>query len=522
LVALDVNGTATVKTHDLPAGTMPNNINATYSGDTNYKGGTTEINVTVSQADSSSGLKITSLTTATYGERFKLTANVGDNTQNSTGTPTGTVRFAYQAENGSDWIPIGFDVTLSDGQAEITTSALPAGNVTVRVNYVGDANFKASDVSATQAVAPKALTVTGITAQDKAYDGDTKATLTTAGVHLVGVLPGDAITPDASGATGTFNNPNVGSTKTVQIAGVTITGAANNNYAVTQPTATASITARPITVTADAQTKVYGNADPSPLTYKITSGSLVSGDNFTGSLTRAAGDNVGTYAISQGTLALSSNYTLTYVGANLTIAARPIAVTGDRQTKVLGATDPALTYKMTSGSLVSNDAFTGVLTRAPGEGVGAYNINQGTLALSNNYVVTYVGAKLTITYATTGAPCLGQPGRTILQPINADGSSVFKQGSTVPAKFRVCDANGNSIGSQGVVQGFAVQVTNATGDIVNEAVDSTTPDTTFRWSATDQLWIFNISTKSLSSGKGYTYQVVLNDGSNLLFKYTLK
>src|SRR5205823_10828473 len=165
--------------------------------------------------------------------------------------------------------------------------------------------------------------------------------------------------------------------------------------------------------------------------------------------------------------------------------------------KVLGAPDPALTYQIKSGSLVTGEAFTGALSRAAGENVGSYTIQQGTLALSTNYSLTFVGAQLTITYASTGM-CFGDAGHQILQPINADGSSVFKQGSTVPAKFRVCDANGNSIGTAGVVASFKnSQVINGTeATTVNEDVVSTTPDTAFRWSSTDQQWIFNINTKS--------------------------
>ena len=71
-------------------------------------------------------------------------------------------------------------------------------------------------------------------------------------------------------------------------------------------------------MTADAKSKVYGTADPS-LTYQVTSGSLVTGDSFSGALTRATGENVGSYPILQGTLTAGTNYTLTYVGANLTI-----------------------------------------------------------------------------------------------------------------------------------------------------------------------------------------------------------
>ena len=156
-----------------------------------------------------------------------------------------------------------------------------------------------------------------------------------------------------------------------------------------------AITARPVTITAAAKTKVYGEADPA-LTYAITTGTLAYSDAFTGALTREAGNGVGTYAIEQGTVALNSNYALTYKGADLTITARPITVTADAQTKVYGNVDPALTYKVTSGSLVTGDAFTGALSRATGESVGTYAINKNTLSAGTNYDLTYAGANLVI------------------------------------------------------------------------------------------------------------------------------
>jgi hypothetical protein len=154
-----------------------------------------------------------------------------------------------------------------------------------------------------------------------------------------------------------------------------------------------------VTVTADAKSKVYGTTDPA-LTYQITSGSLAFTDSFAGSLMRDAGETVGAYAINQGALALNSNYTLTYVGANLMITKRPVTVTADAKAKVYGTADPALTYQITSGTLAFSDGFAGDLTRATGEDVGTYAINQGTLALNGNYTLTYVGANLTITKAT--------------------------------------------------------------------------------------------------------------------------
>ncbi len=51
-------------------------------------------------------------------------------------------------------------------------------------------------------------------------------------------------------------------------------------------------------------------------------GALVGGDSLSGSLTRAAGANVGVYAIQQGSLTAGGNYALTYAGANLSITTK--------------------------------------------------------------------------------------------------------------------------------------------------------------------------------------------------------
>src|SRR5205823_1965579 len=129
----------------------------------------------------------------------------------------------------------------------------------------------------------------------------------------------------------------------------------------------------------------------------ITSGSLVFSDAFAGTLARDAGENVDTYAITQGSVALSSNYNLTFVSANLTISTRAGTMTADAKSKTYGDTDPALTYQITSGSLAFTDAFSGALSRVAGEGAGPYPIGQGILALSGNYILGYVAADLSIT-----------------------------------------------------------------------------------------------------------------------------
>jgi hypothetical protein len=175
------------------------------------------------------------------------------------------------------------------------------------------------------------------------------------------------------------------------------------NYDITIQPAYFTITVKPIAVNVYSQTKAYGNADPT-LTY--TSAPLAFSDTFTGALTRTAGENVGTYAINQGTLALGSNYNMIYVGANLSIGAKTINVTANAKTKTYGTADPAFDY--TNDALAVGDSFTGTLTRDAGEGAGTHTITQGSLALSSNYTLNYTGANLSIgkanlTYVATPA-----------------------------------------------------------------------------------------------------------------------
>ena len=255
--------------------------------------------------------------------------------------------------------------------------AIQQGTLTLGDNYTID--FVSDDLTIT----PRPLTVTA-NPQTKVY-GTADPALTYA-VTTGSLLPGDAFTGALARAAG----------EDVDVYAIGQGTLANANYTITYVGANLTVTARPVTVTADAQTKVYGAADPT-LTYQVTSGSLAFTDAFTGALARAAGENVNSYAIGQGTLNLGTNYTLTFVGANLAITARPVTVTADTLSKVYGTADPSLTYQVTSGSLAFTDAFTGALARAAGENVNTYAIGQGTLALTANYTLTYVGANFTIT-----------------------------------------------------------------------------------------------------------------------------
>jgi len=158
--------------------------------------------------------------------------------------------------------------------------------------------------------------------------------------------------------------------------------------------------------------------------------------------------------------------------------------------------------------------------------VGSYPITCSGQT-STNYTITYAQGTLQILYAANG-PCDGDAGHQILQPINVDGSSVFKLGSTVPTKFRVCDYYGNSVGAAGTVVSYQlIAAGSSSGLTIDESAYSNTPDTSFRWDSTAQQWIFNQGTgknnATLSQTNTiYVFAIKLKDGTYIQFQYGLK
>jgi hypothetical protein len=145
----------------------------------------------------------------------------------------------------------------------------------------------------------------------------------------------------------------------------------------------------PITVTAIALSKVFGTSDP-VLTYSVVP-ALQAGDSFTGALTRVAGENVGTYAISQGNLSAGSNYLITFVGANFTITKANQTINWS-QNLVIGC-DGETTYQLiataSSGLAVSYASQNTSIATISGStlnivGQGSVNIT-ASQAGNNNY-----------------------------------------------------------------------------------------------------------------------------------------
>ena len=197
---------------------------------------------------------------------------------------------------------------------------------------------------------------------------------------------------------------------------VKATVAENPNYANTTATANFTIAKATLTVTANAQTKTYGEADPE-LTYTAQGWKFEDTDALlTGALTRATGTDAGTYAIGLGTLSAGDNYTIDLKSANLTINPKALAVTAQPKTITFGdlPANDGVTY---DGFITGEDetVLTGTLaytyTYEQYGDVGQYTITPSGLT-SGNYAITFNSGVLTVSpKALDGSALTVEPDR---------------------------------------------------------------------------------------------------------------
>ncbi|HEX4604006.1 MAG TPA: MBG domain-containing protein [Candidatus Angelobacter sp.] len=285
----------------------------------------------------------------------------------------------------------------------------------------------------------------------------------------------------------------------------------------------------PLTVTAANASKLYGAPVP-PLTGSIVG--IKNGDNITATYATTATQSspVGTYPIVPTLVDPDSklgNYTVTVVNGTLTINPAPLTITANDKTKILNAPNPAFTasysgFVLGEGPGVLGGTLSCTTTAVTTSPVGGYPITCSGQT-STNYAITYVAGTLHIIFAPGGLVD-GEPSHVVLPPIATDGSSVYNAGRTVPVKFRVGDANGNSIGTPGTVASFRLVkvITGTVSTPVDLPPVSTTPDTSFRFDPTAQQWIFNLKTSGLAAGSTYIFNIGLADGSNITFQFGLR
>ena len=281
------------------------------------------------------------------------------------------------------------DVSPSTLPAIITTAlaSSPVDSYPITVSAAADANYIINYVPGILIVNKVPLTITAEN-KTKVY-GTANPVLT---YTYSGLVNGDLAT---------FTWPTIITTalpnSPVETYPIIPSAAIDPNYTITYVNGTLTVTKAPLTITALPKLKVYGETNPA-LTYTYTG--LVNADAAPSTLptiitTALASSPVGAYPISISG-ASDANYTISYINSTLKIEKKEINVIADLQSKDYNTTDPPLTYTFSPSPLIGSDNFTGALIRSIGEAPGPYDINQGTLLLSNNYQLNFTKGILTI------------------------------------------------------------------------------------------------------------------------------
>jgi aspartate carbamoyltransferase regulatory subunit len=275
----------------------------------------------------------------------------------------------------------------------------------------------ATNTSAAANITKATLTVSGVAANNKIYDGTITATLNFSNAALVTVFSGDSVTLNSAAAKGTFASKAVGTNKTVSVSGLALSGANSNNYALTQPATTANITPRALVITAKGVNKIYDGTTAATVTL---ADNRVAGDALTNSYASAAFTNknvatnilINVYGLANAG-ADSGNYNLsatnTTATANITTAT--LTVTADNLSRPYGVTNPILTATIAgfvTGESLTNSDVTGspvpTTTAKTNSNVGAYPITAGKGSLAaRDYTFKLVNGTLTVTPADTAA-----------------------------------------------------------------------------------------------------------------------
>ncbi|KFC21236.1 YDG domain-containing protein [Epilithonimonas lactis] len=260
-------------------------------------------------------------------------------------------------------LPVGFTFT---GNVITKANNVDVGTYNISITATNGGGSDTKNLAWT--VTAKPLSVTGITGQNKVYDGTT-ATFVTGIASLSGIVGTDDVTLSGN-PTFSFSNANVGTSKPILVSGYTLGGTKSGNYSLAQPTTlTANVTPKGLAVTTPSiASKVY---DGSSATGAISVGTLsgfIAAETVTATATGVYADaNAGvaktatvTYVLANGANGgLSTNYSLASGTGTGNVTKAPAVLT----TSSIGITTGG-TYALPGSTIssTSNGVYTYTLT----------------------------------------------------------------------------------------------------------------------------------------------------------------
>jgi hypothetical protein len=238
--------------------------------------------------------------------------------------------------------------------------------------------------------------------------------------------------------------------------------------------------------------------------------SLTTTDEATGSVTVKADD--GDEGVTTSTFNYAaSNVTPVLSALTVTGATGTACTTGNTVGVKFTVTDPGSADTMT-GTINWGDGQTSPFTSRSVDTTHAYA--PGNYTITVNVSDDDGAAAVAKTAAVSRNYAIG----AIQSPFNADGSSVFKYGSTVPVKVRITDCANVSVTTLAPTIRVALASSATPSTAINTTVDSTSSaDTTgvMRYDATAGQYIYNMATKSLADGDAKYVVKVADAGASV-------
>ena len=239
-----------------------------------------------------------------------------------------------------------------------------------------------------------------------------------------------------------------------------------------------TITPAPATVTADDKSKIPGFADP---TLTATVEGLFGGDTVSYSLSRAAGEAIGTYAITASGAADQGNYTVTYAPGTFTI--RPLTLIQRATGEGLPVSVPIdgsvlRAIGLDEQDMPSPDEIGSILNQFDGNGLRRWeNLVTGT-AFDQLLLNTVSGNSATISakmVADPDASVKKDLGYTVLRELRKKGdgdawrtvAGPFEAGNP-SFDIALADGNGNSVNASGLYRLVTLIVPKCDLSITNE------------------------------------------------------
>ena len=362
-----------------------------------------------------SGLTLGGASAANYvlaesGNQTETTANITAKQITVTITPNGgtygsVIAAAANLSGAVDGENVPVTLTYTGNNYSSATVPVNAGSYKVTASIANSNYTLTGNTTAAFVIAPKAVTVSGITAKDKVYDGTTDATLDCSNAKFDGILKNDKLTVAAKGM---FEKAVAGK-QNVAISGLTLGGASAANYVLAgsgnQAETTATITAKQVTVTITPNGGTYGSV----IAAAANLSGAVKGENVPVTLTYTGTANDGTEYNGTTPPTKAGTYTITATitdpnykldadtaTAEFTVAKRSATVTPDNKSKVYEEKDPELTYKVSG--VLDGEMLKGItLARAKGENAGKYAITvTADVSANPNYDVTFAEGTFTI------------------------------------------------------------------------------------------------------------------------------